>query len=104
MQNRGMTELKRYRYAAICSLLLLSCSLPTYAQSPSPAANGAVNQDNAGFYRGWTLGTSFEGSTSGDGSVYDLGTSVGYNFSITSELISAFRTISLALRPPSKPR
>ena len=67
------------RYAAI-SLLLLSCSLPIYAQSPSPAASGAVNQDNAGFYRGWTLGTSFEGSTSGDGSVYDLGTSAGYNF------------------------
>jgi hypothetical protein len=27
------------------------------------------------------LGTSFEGSTSSDGSVYDLSTSVGYNFS-----------------------
>ena len=82
MQNaRRITGLRRYRHAAICSLLLLSCSIPTYAQSPSPAANGAVNQDNEGFYRGWTLGTSFEGSTSGDGSVYDLGTSVGYNFS-----------------------
>jgi hypothetical protein len=73
--------LMRYRYAAICSLLLLSFSLPTYAQSPNPAANGAANQDNAGFYRGWTFGTSFEGSTSSDGSVYDLSTSVGYNLS-----------------------
>src|SRR5229473_579644 len=82
MQNaRRMTGLMRYRYAAICSLLLLSCSLTTYAQTPSPAAKGAVKQDNAGFYRGWTFGTSFEGSTSGDGSVYDLGTSMGYNFS-----------------------
>ena len=60
-------------------ILLLASSLPSFAQSPNPAANGA-GQDNAGFYRGWTLGTSFEGSTSGDGSVYDLGTSAGYNF------------------------
>src|SRR5260370_41913591 len=60
-------------------ILLLACSLPSFAQSPSPAAN-STGQDNAGFYRGWTLGTSFEGSTSGDGSVYDLGTSAGYNF------------------------
>jgi hypothetical protein len=87
MQVAGMviesrSGLIRYsRYAAICSLLLLWCSLSSYAQSPSPAANGKVGQDNAGFYRGWTLGTSFEGSTSGDGSVYDFGTSVGYNFS-----------------------
>src|SRR5713101_1084463 len=72
--------LMRYCYAAISLLLLLAC-LPSHAQSPNPAANGAVGQDNAGFYRGWTFGTSFEGSTSGDGSVYDLGTAVGYNFS-----------------------
>jgi len=70
----------RYCYAAISLLLLLAC-LPSHAQSPNPAANGPVGQDNAGFYRGWTFGTSFEGSTSGDGSVYDLGTAVGYNFS-----------------------
>src|SRR5258708_4578330 len=75
-----MRNARMVRYAAIW-LLLLACSLPSFAQSPSPAANGAVSQDNEGFYRGWTLGTSFEGSTSGDGSVYDLGTSVGYNFS-----------------------
>jgi hypothetical protein len=60
-------------------VLLLAYSLPSFAQSP--AAKSAVNQDNAGFYRGWTFGTSFEGSTSGDGSVYDLGSSLGYNFS-----------------------
>jgi hypothetical protein len=62
-------------------LIVLLASLPSFAQNPSPAASGAVSQDNAGFYPGWTLGTSFEGSTSGDGSVYDLGTSAGYNFS-----------------------
>jgi hypothetical protein len=77
---RLMGALTRFRYAAICLLLSLA-SLPTYAQSPSPAANGSVKQDNSGFYPGWTFGTSFEGSTSGDGSVYDLGTAVGYNFS-----------------------
>jgi hypothetical protein len=80
MQNAMVMGLMRYRYAAICTLLLLLCSLPASAQSPSPAANGAVNRDNAGFYRGWTFGTSFEGSASGDGSVYDLSTAVGYNF------------------------
>jgi hypothetical protein len=82
MQNtRRMVRLMRYRHAAVCGLLLLSCCIPSHAQSPNPAASGAVNQDNAGFYPGWTLSTSFEGSTSSDGSVYDLGTSVGYNFS-----------------------
>src|SRR4029077_1049052 len=84
MRNAGMVienarRLVR-RCAAICSLLLLTC-LPSHAQSPNPAANGAVGQKNEGFYPGWTLGTSFEGSTSGDGSVYDLGTSAGYTFS-----------------------
>lgn len=63
---------------AIGGLILFACSIPSHAQSP--AAKGA-NQDDTGFYPGWTLGTSFEGSTSGDGSVYDLGTSFGYNFS-----------------------
>ena len=63
---------------AIGLILLLACSLPNFAQTP--AAKGA-NQDTLGFYPGWTFGTSFEGSTSGDGSVYNLGTSAGYNFS-----------------------
>ena len=50
------------------------------AQSPNAAASGAAKSDD-GFYPGWTLGTRFEGSTSGDGSVYDLGFGGGYNFS-----------------------
>lgn len=62
-------------------MLLLACSLPGYAQNPNPAANGPAKQDNAGFYPGWMLGTRFEGSTSSDGSVFDIGTGVGYNFS-----------------------
>src|SRR5438045_93833 len=63
---------------------LFSISLyarPVHAQNPSPAASGPVKQDNAGFYPGWGLGARFEGSTSSDGSVYDLGAGVGYNFS-----------------------
>ena len=63
-------------------IVLLACSLSSFAQGPNPAASGAnASQDNPGFYPGWILGTRFEGSTSGDGSVYDLGTSAGYNFS-----------------------
>jgi len=68
------------RLAAFLSLILL-CSFSSNAQTPSPAASGLTREDNAGFYPGWMLGTRFEGSTSGDGSVYDLGTGVGYNFS-----------------------
>jgi hypothetical protein len=69
------------RLAAILTLLSLSC-LASNAQTPSPAASGPnPSQDNAGFYPGWMLGTRFEGSTSGDGSVYDLGMGAGYNFS-----------------------
>ena len=34
-----------------------------------------------GFTPGWTLGTRFEGSYGADGSVYDLGSALGYNFS-----------------------
>src|SRR5437879_13771177 len=68
------------RLAAFLSLMLL-CSFSSNAQTPSPAASGLTRQDNAGFYPGWMLGTRFEGSTSGDGSVYDLGTGARYNFS-----------------------
>src|SRR5467141_2941467 len=68
------------RLAAFLSLMLLCC-FTSKAQSPTPPATGPTTQDNAGFYPGWMLGTRFEGSTSSDGSVYDLGTGVGYNFS-----------------------
>ncbi len=79
---RGNDVLTRWtRLAAISCLLSVSC-LASNAQTPSPAASGPnASQDNAGFYPGWMLGTRFEGSTSGDGSVYDLGMGAGYNFS-----------------------
>src|SRR6266852_6954940 len=50
------------------------------AQSPNAAASGGAKADQ-GFYPGWSLGTRFEGSTSGDGSVYDWAFGGGYNFS-----------------------
>jgi hypothetical protein len=68
------------RTAAIVFLFLLGAAHLTQAQSPNAAASGAAKSDE-GFYPGWTLGTRFEGSTSGDGSVHDLGFGGGYNFS-----------------------
>lgn len=53
----------------------------SYAQNPIPAANSTAGHNDEGFYPGWNLGVRFEGSTDSDGSVYDLGTGVGYNFS-----------------------
>ncbi len=61
-------------------LLALGTAVTTAAQSPNAAANGAAKSQE-GFYPGWNLGARFEGSSSGDGSVYDLGFGVGYNFS-----------------------
>jgi hypothetical protein len=58
----------------------LSAARRTDAQSPNAAANGSAKSDE-GFYPGWSLGTRFEGSSSGDGSVYDLAFGGGYNFS-----------------------
>src|SRR5260221_7363612 len=68
-------------WAAVIALMLcLSAGQGTRAQSPNAAANGPAKSDE-GFYPGWSLGTRFEGSTSGDGSVYDLAFGGGYNFS-----------------------
>src|SRR5262249_43924208 len=58
------------------SLLLVLSAGP---QTPNAAASGQMKTDQ-GFYPGWNLGTRFEGSTSNDGSVYDLGFGLGYNF------------------------
>ena len=71
----------KQRGLAVLLFLLLPLSA-AHAQTPGPAASGpSTSQDNAGFYPGWMLGARFEGSTSGDGSVYDLGVGAGYNFS-----------------------
>jgi len=69
-----------YRAAVAALVLLLAWPLLGRAQSPTPAASGPAKSDS-GFYPGWNMGVRFEGSTDSDGSVYDLGTGVGYNFS-----------------------
>ena len=64
--------------ASLAFSALLALSSP--AQSPTAAATGQSKSEE-GFYPGWNLGVRFEGSTSGDGSVYDLGFGACYNFS-----------------------
>jgi hypothetical protein len=75
----------RYAKTAMyMALLALFCSANCAAQTaptPTPAANGPAAQNNEGFYPGWNLGVRFEGSHDSDGSVYDLGTGLGYTFS-----------------------
>lgn len=81
--NRFLTSknVRAARRSAILTILLsLSLAQQSRAQAPNAAASGAA-QSNEGFYPGWNLGARFEGSTSGDGSVYDLGFGGGYNFS-----------------------
>src|SRR4029077_3949387 len=53
----------------------------SFAQSPLPAASGTAKDNPGGFTPGVTLGAKLEGSSSGDGAVYDFGSAVGYNFS-----------------------
>jgi len=65
----------------VIALLLLGCVPSLFAQSPIPAASSPVENKAGGFTPGWTLGTRFEGSYSGDGGVYDFGSALGYNFS-----------------------
>ena len=66
--------------AVVTLLFLLAVAQNIQAQSPNAAASGVAKSDE-GFYPGWNFGARFEGSTSGDGSVYDLGFGGGYNFS-----------------------
>ena len=68
------------RRTTLFSLLaLLPCTSAIHGQTPSPAATG-TEKSQEGLTPGWGFGTKFEGSTSGDGMVTDLATSVGYNF------------------------
>src|SRR5258708_36065573 len=54
---------------------------PIHAQTPGPAATGSTAKSQEGFTPGWGFGIKFEGSSSGDGTITDLATGVGYNFS-----------------------
>jgi hypothetical protein len=79
--NGWKLRLARCAQVSMLVLFALPVSCPTLmAQTPNPAAVSATS-NNAGFTPGWTLGTRFEGSSSGDGGVYDLGSALGYNFS-----------------------
>lgn len=60
-------------------LVLFGWASTIHAQTPTPVATGAAKSQE-GFAPGWGFGTKFEGSTSGDGTVTDLATGVGYNF------------------------
>ena len=64
-----------------CSFAVLALCTSMSAQSPNPAASGPAKANPGGFTPGWTLGAKFEGGYSGDGSVYDLGSALGYDFS-----------------------
>jgi len=64
-----------------CSFAVLALCTSMSAQSPNPAASGRAKANPGGFTPGWTLGAKFEGGYSGDGSVYDLGSALGYDFS-----------------------
>jgi hypothetical protein len=69
------------RVTPLILLLAIFGGSTTWAQSASPAVNWPPAKPADGFTPGWTLGTRFEGSTSGDGTVFDLGSAVGYNIS-----------------------
>lgn len=70
------------RFTGPISLLLFFSYAPSaWAQTPVAAVNGPVAKPAEGFTPGWGLGARFEGSSSGDGSVFDLGVGAGYNFS-----------------------
>ena len=83
--NRGVARVRLRaagwsRAAAVALLFAMGAAQGSQAQTPNAAANGVAKSDE-GFYPGWSLGTRFEGSTSGDGSVYDWAFGGGYNFS-----------------------
>jgi hypothetical protein len=68
------------RRGLVCALVLLVLCPILDAQSPNPAAAAPNGGTTGGFVPGWTLGTRLEGSSSSDGTVYDLGAAVGRNF------------------------
>jgi hypothetical protein len=70
-----------FRATVFGAFVILVICPGSFGQSPIPAVTGPAQKDPGGFTPGWTLGTKFEGSSSGDGAVYDLGSALGYNFS-----------------------
>jgi hypothetical protein len=62
-------------------LVLFAWASATQGQAPGPAATGSTAKSQEGFTSGWGFDMKFEGSSSGDGTITDLATGVGYNFS-----------------------
>jgi hypothetical protein len=75
----------RLSYCCRCTRVLLlalfAWASAIHAQTPGPAATGSTEKSQEGFTPGWGFGMKFEGSSSGDGTITDLATGVGYNFS-----------------------
>ena len=69
------------RSIALLLLLVLAYGSSGYAQSPASPASGPISKPAEGFTPGFNAGMKFEGGTSSDGSIFDLSTGVGYNFS-----------------------
>jgi hypothetical protein len=69
------------RSIAVLAVVLLPYRSVSFAQSPASPASGPIAKPAEGFTPGFNAGIKFEGSTSGDGSVFDLSSGVGYNFS-----------------------
>ncbi len=63
------------------SLVLFGWASAVHAQAPSPVATGSAGNSQEGFTPGWGFGTKVEGSTNDDGTIVDVATGVGYNFS-----------------------
>lgn len=75
------SRLRMSTLTATIAALSFSFAPRSHAQALATAAVGPSDTNSNEFAPGWTLGTRFEGSSSSDGSVYDLGTALGYNFS-----------------------
>ena len=74
-----MRQRELHRYGLLFLFLLISC-VSVRAQALSAAVSNPGSQANQGFHPGWGFGARFEGSNSGDGSVYDISAGIGYNF------------------------
>src|ERR1700693_6434167 len=70
-----------FRNMAMIATLLLAHTSSVSAQTPVTPASGPIAKPAEGFTPGFNAGVKFEGSTGSAGSVFDLSTGVGYNFS-----------------------
>src|SRR5258708_32215073 len=80
-KNLDSSGSRLFGAALFGALFILALCPISFGQSPNPAASGLARENPGGFTPGLTLGAKFEGSYSSDGSVYDIGSAVGYNFS-----------------------